>query len=88
MKDDAKSKDNAPKPKVIKLPKTAGFIKNMGTKFLEISPENRMRCKLILFPAGFYVGANKIVYTPEISPLSHLVRQVEVGGTTLRQVYG
>ncbi|HSW92053.1 MAG TPA: recombinase family protein [Candidatus Saccharimonadales bacterium] len=50
-----------------------GFIKNMGTKFLEISPENRMRCKLILFPAGFYVDANKIVYTPEISPLYRLV---------------
>jgi DNA invertase Pin-like site-specific DNA recombinase len=45
------------------------FIENMGGRFLEISPENRVRCKLLLFPAGFYLDANNIVYTPEISPL-------------------
>lgn len=48
------------------------FIENMGSRFLEISPENRMRCKLILFPAGFYVNAENKVYTPEISPLYFL----------------
>jgi DNA invertase Pin-like site-specific DNA recombinase len=45
------------------------FIDNMGSRFLEISPQNRDRCKLLLFPAGFYLDANNIVYTPEISPL-------------------
>lgn len=46
-----------------------GFIDNMGSKFLEITPDNRLRCKLIVFPAGFYIDANNKVYTPEISPL-------------------
>lgn len=46
-----------------------GFVDNMGRKFLETSKENRLRCKQIVFPAGFYVDANKKVYTPEISPL-------------------
>jgi DNA invertase Pin-like site-specific DNA recombinase len=45
------------------------FIENMGSRFLEISPDNRMRCKLLVFPAGFYLDANNIVYTPQISPL-------------------
>lgn len=45
------------------------FIDTMGSRFLEISPDNRDRCKLLLFPAGFYLDANNIVYTPEISPL-------------------
>lgn len=48
------------------------FVENMGSKFLEISPENRLRCKQIIFPAGFYLDANKNVYTPEISPLIRL----------------
>ena len=45
------------------------FIDTMGDRFLEISPENRVRCKLLVFPAGFYLDANNIVYTPQISPL-------------------
>lgn len=45
------------------------FVENMGSRFLEISPENRLRCKQIVFPAGFYLDANKKVYTPEISEL-------------------
>ena len=49
-----------------------GFIDDMGSKFLEISPENRLRCKQIIFPAGFYLNAKNKVYTPEISPLIRL----------------
>ena len=45
------------------------FIDNMGSRFLEKSPVNRLRCKQVIFPAGFYLDANNKVYTPEISPL-------------------
>jgi DNA invertase Pin-like site-specific DNA recombinase len=45
------------------------FANNMGSQFLQISKENRLRCKQIIFPAGFYLDANNKVYTPEISPL-------------------
>lgn len=45
------------------------FVDNMGSRFLEISHENRLRCKQIVFPAGFYLNASNKVYTPEISPL-------------------
>ena len=45
------------------------FINNMGSRFLTISHENRLRCKQIVFPAGFYLDADNKVYTPEISPL-------------------
>lgn len=43
------------------------FIENTGSRFLDISAENRQRCKLILFPAGFYLDEKNKVYTPEIS---------------------
>jgi DNA invertase Pin-like site-specific DNA recombinase len=46
-----------------------GFIENMGGKFLEISPKNRLRCKQIMFPEGFWVDENKKVYTPQVSIL-------------------
>lgn len=48
------------------------FIDNMGDKFLEISPSSRMQCKQLLFPGGLYLGADKRVYTPEISILYRL----------------
>ncbi len=48
------------------------FAENMGSRFLEISPENRLRCKQIVFPAGFYLDTNNKVYTPEISYLIRL----------------
>lgn len=68
------------------------FIDNMGEQFLTITPENRAKCKEIVFPAGFYMDAHKNVYTPEISPLiryatnkkdaeaSDLVQMVRVRG--------
>jgi DNA invertase Pin-like site-specific DNA recombinase len=46
-----------------------GFVDNMGSHFLEISQENRLRCKQIIFPAGFGWDMDSEVYTPEISPL-------------------
>lgn len=48
------------------------FIQDMGSKFFEISRENRLRCKQLVFPAGFYVDENKKVYTPETSILYRL----------------
>jgi DNA invertase Pin-like site-specific DNA recombinase len=45
------------------------FVENMGSRFLEISPENRLRCKQIVFPAGFYLDTKNKVYTPEVSYL-------------------
>lgn len=45
------------------------FAQNMGNNFFEISKENRLRCKQLIFPSGFYLDANNKVYTPEISPL-------------------
>lgn len=48
------------------------FIDNMGSRFLEISKENRLRCKQVVFPAGFYLDENNKVYTPKISPLYRL----------------
>lgn len=51
------------------------FIDNMGSHFLDteiVSKENRMRCKNIVFPSGFYVDAEDKVYTPQISELYRL----------------
>lgn len=51
------------------------FIDNMGTNFLDaelVSKENRLRCKNIVFPTGFYINADNKVYTPEISELYRL----------------
>lgn len=51
------------------------FIDNMGSNFLDaelVSKENRLRCKNIVFPAGFYINADNKVYTPEISELYRL----------------
>jgi DNA invertase Pin-like site-specific DNA recombinase len=51
------------------------FIENTGSQFLDpyvVSPENRIRCKQLIFPAGFHVDANNKVYTPEISELYRL----------------
>lgn len=48
------------------------FIDNASTRFFKISKENQLRCKELIFPAGFHIDTNKIVYTPEISPLYRL----------------
>ena len=51
------------------------FVENIGEKFLEesVSKENRLRCKQLVFPAGFYVGDKNKVYTPEKSILITLL---------------
>ncbi len=48
------------------------FAKNTGEQFLKLDPEDKSRCKQIIFPAGFRFNDNKKVYTPEISPLIRL----------------
>lgn len=48
------------------------FIRSMGDDFFDISKQNRLQCKQLVFPAGFYLDANNKVYTPEISPLYRL----------------
>lgn len=49
------------------------FIDNVSSRFFESTKENQVRCKELIFPAGFHIDSNKIVYTPEISPLYSLV---------------
>ena len=44
-----------------------GFVEDVAKEFLEISYEERMRCKELLFPAGFRLNAAGKVYTPEVS---------------------
>jgi len=61
------------------------FANNIGRTFLTTSKENRLRCKQIIFPAGFWVDKNKKVYTPEVSTLITLastdnVQMVRVKG--------
>lgn len=48
------------------------FINDMGSRFFELTPDKRDSCKQIIFPGGFILGADKKVYTPEISPLIRL----------------
>lgn len=43
------------------------FVEDVAKEFLEISYEERMRCKELLFPAGFRLNAAGKVYTPEVS---------------------
>jgi hypothetical protein len=45
------------------------FVNNMGSEFMTIPPAQRLRCKQLLFPAGFHLDADNRVYTPEISPI-------------------
>lgn len=45
------------------------FVDNMGPKFLDISQDNRLRCKQIVFPGGFYWNEDQKVLTPRISEL-------------------
>lgn len=52
-----------------------GFVEDMGNNFLDpelVSQENRLRCKQLVFPAGFYLDEDNKVYTPEISLLYRL----------------
>ncbi len=44
------------------------FADNLGHRFLELTPDEVSVCKQLLFPSGFFVDAEKRVYTPKISP--------------------
>ncbi len=48
------------------------FAIHMEESFFTLTPDDTKKCKQILFPAGFYIDAEKNVYTPEISPLIRL----------------
>lgn len=50
------------------------FLNNIGDEFLDLSQENRQKCKQIIFPSGFRIDENKNVYTTQISPLYRLAR--------------
>lgn len=73
------------------------FADNLGRDFLNLLPNDAKKCKLLLFPDGFFVDANKKVYIPKISPfyryrankkashdanLTNLVRPIGVEPTT------
>ena len=45
-----------------------GFADNLGRDFLNLLPNDAKKCKLLLFPDGFFVDENKKVYIPKISP--------------------
>jgi hypothetical protein len=95
----AKTKHTADTDKERFMRFALNFVQNMGSEFLKIPPEHRLRCKQLLFPAGFYLDANDKVYTPEISPIyglattkkspegldySHLVRSYRIYLNLLR----
>ena len=50
------------------------FLREIGDNFFnpDVSVENRLRCKQVIFPSGFWIDKNKKVYTPEISYLYRL----------------
>lgn len=49
-----------------------GFVENMSNRFLSLSPDERARCKQIIFPGGFHWSLENKVYTTEVSPLIRL----------------
>ena len=53
------------------------FVRNTGSNFFNISKEDRLKCKQIIFPAGFFVNAKNKVYTTEISPLYRLLDNIK-----------
>ena len=48
------------------------FADNMSSNFFGLSKENRLKCKQLIFPDGFYLDSKNKVYTPRISPLYSL----------------
>ncbi len=55
------------------------YVENMSSKYFDISRENRLRCKQVIFPAGFYINVDNKVYTPKVSLLYRLAT-VEMNG--------
>lgn len=48
------------------------FIADAGTNFFDISRDNRLKCKQLLFPDDIYIDPGKNVYTTKVSPLYRL----------------
>ncbi len=45
---------------------------NMQAHFMQLPKPRLLQCKQLLFPSGFWIDANKKVYTPELSILTRL----------------
>ena len=60
-----------------------GFIDHMGEHFLELPLEEVGVCKNILFLGGFWMDANKRIYTLEVSPL-YRERTLKMGINSLK----
>lgn len=45
---------------------------NMQDYFIQLPKPRLLQCKQLLFPSGFWIDANKKVYTPELSILTRL----------------
>ena len=48
------------------------YAENMERHFIKLPKPRLLQCKQMLFPAGFWIDANKKVYTPELSVLTRL----------------
>ena len=48
------------------------FIDDLDTNFFELSKEERVECKQLVFPEGFYLSADNKVYTPNLSIIYRL----------------
>jgi site-specific DNA recombinase len=46
-----------------------GFVEDLRANWWNLEPEDRLRCKLLIFPKGFSISNAGKVYTPEISPI-------------------
>ena len=57
------------------------YIDHMGTHFFELPLEEVGMCKNILFPSGFWMGPDKIIYTHDISPL-YRERTTKIGASS------
>ena len=48
------------------------FADNLASHFFELTPEEVKKCKLLIFPSGFFVDSENKVYTTQISPFYRL----------------
>lgn len=84
----AKSVSSCESDKIEFMKFAFSFIESTGQHFLEpyVSRENRVQCKLMLFPAGILINQNDKVYTPEISVFYRLAtkkKDTEVSNNSL-----
>lgn len=48
------------------------YAENMERHFIKLPKPRLLQCKQMLFPAGFWIDADRKVYTPELSILTRL----------------